>query len=693
VFGLFRPTILWPRWLDEAPAATQAAAIAHEKQHLAVRDPLVLALGLFLGVLAPWNPALWWQLQRMRFAMEADCDQRVVRSGTDENSYARALLQIAQARAAGGAALAMLMSAPSWLERRVRILLASPGRRTALLAAAGLPFALGALVAVAQLPAPSLRGTELRKLPPEDTTPGAEWARAIARSRYPELFDRHIEGTAVVAAIFLRDGTLKLVHKQERAPGVAPRPWDFSMVWENQRAGVDLDDRLYWGAETELESTIGPWLETVNPGRVFVVYEVLKWEPDPSRSSGQAESALRDAEPQLPAEPIGRQQRMQLTLFMNEDGTIGKMSKRIVPEEAAWLGPDAAAERFAAMGIPKERLGRGFAWIGFANAAIVAAWPRRPDDPPDIWDLSFGKPALEIFREHPPRVDAADEEDIGRRYFHDLQMHGAAAVTEVVDGQTTLRIPWVLLGTDGRVWDAGLWHSNSEQPVIVHSALFDEIRARYPGVVFQYAWSLNPPWYISGVPVVTVWISATSPIQKKSDVDLQKAKGLLVTGGLAGCLVSQAERFWGNSPPSQGVCESQHYLSPELKGVRRPAWVPFAAATELGVPARFDLRGDQAMAFDARGVNSAAQHILQNVSLGSLSGAATPFEVTATQAGQERVTLHVRSLPPDATANPASPPQIVEVEALYGQATPVELPGDTPDQKARLLLRVERLKQ
>jgi beta-lactamase regulating signal transducer with metallopeptidase domain len=142
----------------------------------------VLAVGLFLVVLAPWNPALWWQLQQMRFAMEADCDLRVVRGGTDEETYALALLQIAQAAGDRGAGLAVLMSAPSWLERRVRLLLQPRERRRVLQAALGVPLAFGAWVAVAQLPAPSLHGAELRKRPPEDIRPGASWARAIALS-------------------------------------------------------------------------------------------------------------------------------------------------------------------------------------------------------------------------------------------------------------------------------------------------------------------------------------------------------------------------------------------------------------------------------------------------------------------------------------------------------------------------------
>ena len=171
VFGVFRPVILWPLWLDEAPAETRAAAIAHEQQHLVARDPLVLAGGLILVALAPWNPALWWQLQRMRFAMEADCDQRVVDGGTESQAYALALLQIAERRAAWGTGLAMLMSAPSWLERRVRVLLNSPVSLRTVSPGLRVALVLAALLAAGELPTPSLRDAQLRTLPPGASAP------------------------------------------------------------------------------------------------------------------------------------------------------------------------------------------------------------------------------------------------------------------------------------------------------------------------------------------------------------------------------------------------------------------------------------------------------------------------------------------------------------------------------------------
>ena len=60
------------------------------------------------------------------------------------------------------------MSAPSWLECRIRILLYSPSRLRTTAAAAGIPLAVVALLAAGQFPAPSLLASELRKLPPQD---------------------------------------------------------------------------------------------------------------------------------------------------------------------------------------------------------------------------------------------------------------------------------------------------------------------------------------------------------------------------------------------------------------------------------------------------------------------------------------------------------------------------------------------
>ncbi len=123
VFGLLRPRVVVPRWLLEAPAETRAIALRHEREHVAARDPVLLAVALLLLALAPWNPALWWQLRRLRWAIEIDCDARVTHRGTDPIAYANVLLAVRERHAATPFAAIALTEPKSQLERRIRVLL------------------------------------------------------------------------------------------------------------------------------------------------------------------------------------------------------------------------------------------------------------------------------------------------------------------------------------------------------------------------------------------------------------------------------------------------------------------------------------------------------------------------------------------------------------------------------------------
>ena len=94
VFGIIRPAIILPRWLLNEPAATLEAALAHENEHIAARDPAVLLAALLLLATTPWNLPLWWQLRRLKLAIEVDCDTRVLRTGVERGLYADVLLRI-----------------------------------------------------------------------------------------------------------------------------------------------------------------------------------------------------------------------------------------------------------------------------------------------------------------------------------------------------------------------------------------------------------------------------------------------------------------------------------------------------------------------------------------------------------------------------------------------------------------------
>ncbi|UUZ52386.1 hypothetical protein LP419_22985 [Massilia sp. H-1] len=45
---------------------------------MAARDPQLLGLALLVLVAMPWNLPMWWQLRRLRHAIEVDCDARVL---------------------------------------------------------------------------------------------------------------------------------------------------------------------------------------------------------------------------------------------------------------------------------------------------------------------------------------------------------------------------------------------------------------------------------------------------------------------------------------------------------------------------------------------------------------------------------------------------------------------------------------
>src|SRR5262249_27815856 len=76
IVGLLDPQIVVPRWLLQCPPDTQELVIAHERSHLEANDAQLVTVALGLLVCMPWNLPLWWQLRRLRLAIEIDCDAR-----------------------------------------------------------------------------------------------------------------------------------------------------------------------------------------------------------------------------------------------------------------------------------------------------------------------------------------------------------------------------------------------------------------------------------------------------------------------------------------------------------------------------------------------------------------------------------------------------------------------------------------
>jgi lipopolysaccharide transport protein LptA len=154
LFGVLRPQVILPRWILDAPPAVRSIVIAHEESHLAARDTLLLMVGQLIVALAPWNLPAWWQLRRLRFAIEVDCDARVLQTSIDPVSYGEALLAIAQHCSRPPIGSVALTEPVSQLERRIKVMLSKTPRFYPLLAGGLAALATTFVVYAAQLQAP-----------------------------------------------------------------------------------------------------------------------------------------------------------------------------------------------------------------------------------------------------------------------------------------------------------------------------------------------------------------------------------------------------------------------------------------------------------------------------------------------------------------------------------------------------------
>jgi len=128
IVGLFRPRIAVPRWLTQTSAQTQELVVAHEQSHLEAHDVRIFTGALTLLVAMPWNLPLWWQLRRLRFAIEVDCDARVLKSGRDARTYGETLITIGERQSGYVGAVAGMSESRAFLEKRLGIMIRKPAR-------------------------------------------------------------------------------------------------------------------------------------------------------------------------------------------------------------------------------------------------------------------------------------------------------------------------------------------------------------------------------------------------------------------------------------------------------------------------------------------------------------------------------------------------------------------------------------
>lgn len=219
VIGVISPEIVVPRWVLELPEADRRLILAHEREHVAANDPLLMVSAWVFAALTPWNPGSWMQVRKLRGAVEQDCDRRVVRGRpwAEARRYGELLVDVG-ARVAPGAPLAPASFAEggTHLERRLRTMfeLYPPlSRVRTLLAAAG---ALGLAAAVYFLPGPdraALLGPDSAleaqpyTQPPRLLNP-LEVGAALQAGYPPLLREAGIEGTTGVWVHVDADGVV-----------------------------------------------------------------------------------------------------------------------------------------------------------------------------------------------------------------------------------------------------------------------------------------------------------------------------------------------------------------------------------------------------------------------------------------------------------------------------------------------------
>lgn len=216
VVGFLWTDVLVPDWVLRMEPEAQTLLVRHEEEHERAGDPYLLLLATLALVLVPWNPGLWWQVRRLRLAVEVDCDARVLRNRSSLRTYGRLLIEVGRVTSRTLVPLAPFSRSRSLLERRLRIL-AGPAYRPrgrVLLALAAIVILAPA--GVSAIPAP--RRPAL----------GALWAFAPDPERVPAPRERAAVGPAAADPALEPTFTPYEVRPELRNPGELGRALDQS---------------------------------------------------------------------------------------------------------------------------------------------------------------------------------------------------------------------------------------------------------------------------------------------------------------------------------------------------------------------------------------------------------------------------------------------------------------------------------
>ncbi len=513
VYGFIRPKILIPSWVCDSSMRLRSLVLAHEQEHIVAADPVLLVLGLIMVTVAPWNVLLWWQLRRLRFAIEVDCDARVIGRGAEVAAYGEVLLAVGKQRTVMPVGAIALTELPSQLLQRIRIMTAPAAkpRNFAMAAAVGLSVASFAMAAEFRAPALLVHSADrngtapaLLKLPLGEN-PRDIHLRSLVRAAYPELFGASAPANPVLVTLVVdQDGTLLKSFKED----IEPTPWIPTSLTAFDAMGIDYRDD--WSAKLKLRMEGSP----AKRNRVDVRAWYREPPPDPTRDVATVHAKVRAQYGSLfrpiyaDGSRVFRDGTSLVTVFMTESGDIERAQAEVskgmevdkdVDTELATL---ATPERFVQMGVASERIGPIGTTSVFSGhylrerdsktILVIYAWPRRPNEPG----------AKHVVSEQPATAGANDEPGadraIAERYFPDLYTHSKAWPRPD---------PWVLLDRRGRVLKTGRQVVMSGRDIRLY------VESLYPGIRTDEVQVTTVHGDIGqSADVGFVWLAANSPI-------------------------------------------------------------------------------------------------------------------------------------------------------------------------------------
>jgi bla regulator protein blaR1 len=134
IVGVLRPVLVLPHGIDERLTPAQLEAVlTHEFGHIQRRDNLTAAAHMLVEAVFWFHPLVWWIGARLIDERERACDELVVASGHDRETYAEGILDVCEHYAATPLRCAAGISG-SDLKRRITQIMRYQGMKSLKLA-------------------------------------------------------------------------------------------------------------------------------------------------------------------------------------------------------------------------------------------------------------------------------------------------------------------------------------------------------------------------------------------------------------------------------------------------------------------------------------------------------------------------------------------------------------------------------